>query len=180
MRRFITAVLLTTGTVAAIWLGVPGDSPNRVATCSAHLTDEALDIAADAGFFLKRNVQLRFPVVRQALADGGLSFDIPPGLARQRDLVEIRDWSDCDIEPASSYPTLATKWDDAVPFVIPGAAARKWCRAKFDAGLLCPLLDGGTFGDRNVSRCSERVAAECERVGSGVITAGEDPETDLQ
>jgi hypothetical protein len=180
MRRFLLAVTLAGGTVAAIWLGTADSTPTRIATCPVWLDDDALRIAADAGLSLKHNVALRFPVVRAALADGGLSFDLPPGFRALRGLVEVRDWAACDLDAVATFPAVAARWDAGVPFVIPGAASKKWCRARFDAGVMCPLLDGGSFGDRNVSRCSERIAAQCERVGSGVIQMGEDPEKDIQ
>lgn len=183
MRRLITIVSLAGGLTAAIWLGLPSDTANRVATCPVRISDEGLRLAREAGLQLKRNERLRFPVQRTMQADGGLRFDLPPNMDELRGLVVVKDWADCDIDPVSSFPGVAARWDAGLPFVFPGASSRKCVRAKADAGLTCLRreIDGGTrsFGDRNVFPRAEAVApATCDPCECSIYL-GEDPEEDL-
>lgn len=179
MRRLIAIVSLAGGVVAAIWLGLDTDTANRVATCPVQLSSEGLRLAADAGLSLKRNELLRFPVVRTALADGGLRFDLPPNMDDLRGLVKVKDWTDCAIDATATFPGVAARWDAGLPFVFPGAAARRCVRAKQDAGLPCLLVDGGTIGDRNTYAVGLTAnPATCERVECS-ITFRDDPEVDL-
>lgn len=145
--------------------------PNRDATCSVRLDE---DFAEDAG--LRVYQRLLFPVVLTVLADGGRDVQMPPmPLQRVRQSIDVVDWNDCTLA-ASTAPVRAL-WGTQRPFMQ--AASKPWCRQKSDAGLPCLLLDGGTFGDRNVSPCSTRaVPATCERVSGGGIYFG-DSEEDL-
>lgn len=182
MRRIISIVTVG-ATVFAIWLGLPGQTANRVATCPVTLSAEALRLAADAGLSLRRNDYLRFPVVRTALSDGGVQFDLPPNLSDLRGLVRVKDWSDCTIDTTATFPGVAARWDAGLPFTFPGATSRRCVRAKLDAGLTCLRTgpDGGpsSFGDRNVYRRVDAInPATCEPVECSIV-AGEDPEADL-
>jgi len=183
MRRFFLAVVLAGGTTVAIFVGTSNDTANRVATCPVRLTDRGLAVAREAGLDLKRNELIRFGVVRRALSDGGLSFDIPPEMDGLRGLVTVKDWRECTIDPAASFPGVTSRWDAGVPFVFPGAASRRCVRAKLSAGLTCLRMrgDGGvySFGDRNVfPRAEADAPLMCEPCECSA-TLGEDPEVDL-
>lgn len=182
MRKLITTVLVGAVTFSVYVLtgdtlqeqvadaADGGISPaNRDATCPVRLDE---DYAADAG--LKLYQRLTFPVSLRTLPDGGRDVTLPPmPLQRARQALDVVDWNDCTL--AASTAPVAALWGDARPFVT---ATRPWCRAH-QPGLPCLLLDGGSFGDRNVSHCSTRAApATCERVSSGVIYLG-DSEDDL-
>ena len=144
--------------------------PTHNAVCPVRLDP---DFAADAGLGVYQ--RLRFPVVVTVLPDAGRDVQLPPmPLQRVRQALDVVDWGDCTL--AASTAPVAALWGNALPFQLVARAQQPWCRANFDAGLPCSLLDGGSFGDRNVSACGLRVAAECERVSSGVIYAGDSPE----
>ena len=155
------------------FLADAGIAPNRDATCPVRLDP---DFATDAG--LKVYQRLLFPVNLRTLADGGRDVTMPPmPLQQARNAIEVVDWTDCTLV-ASTAP-VAALWGTQRPFTSAGVV-KPWCRQKSDAGLPCVLLDGGTFGDRNVSPCAARAnPATCERVSGGSIYAGDDPERDL-
>ena len=177
MRKLITTVfvgtltfsvyLLTGGSVQeqvneAADAGV--SPPNRDCTCPVRLDE---DYAADAG--LKAYQRVTFPCSLKVLPDAGRDVTLPP-MPRQRvrQALDVVDWNDCTLA-ASSAP-VAALWGNPRPFV---AATRPWCRARLP-GQPCLLLDGGQFGDRNVSLCSTRAnPATCERVASGLIYFGD-------
>ncbi len=144
--------------------------PNRDATCPVRLDP---DFAADAGLGIYQ--RLLFPVTQTTLADGGRDIQMPPmPLLRVRQAIDVVDWNDCALA-ASTAPVRALA-GTSKPFTLTGVV-KPWCRQKTDAGLLCKLLDGGTFGDRNVSLCSTRQdAGACERVSGGTIYLGDNPE----
>lgn len=183
MRKLITTVLvgsltfsvylLTGGTVQeqtddAADAGI--SPPNRDATCPVRLDE---DYAADAG--LRVYQRLQFPVALKVLPDGGRDVTLPPmPVQRVRQALDVVDWNDCTLS-ASSGP-IAALWGTPRPFV---ATTRPWCRQRTDAGLPCLLLDGGSFGDRNITPCSARLLpATCERVSSLNLFFG-DSEEDL-
>lgn len=183
-RKLITTVLVS-GLTFSVYLATGGTvqeqvdfladagiaAANRDATCPVRLDP---DFAADAGLSIYQ--RLKFPVRVATLPDGGRDVQLPPmPLGKVRDAIDVVSWDDCTLV-ASTAP-VAALWGNRLPFQLVPAASKPWCRAKFDAGLDCLLLDGGTFGDRNVSACSTRAnPATCERVSSGVIYAGDDPE----
>lgn len=144
--------------------------PNRDATCPVRLDP---DFAADAGVGVYQ--RLMFPVVVTVLPDGGRDVQMPPmPLQRARQSIDVVDWNDCTL--AASTAPVAALWGTNRPFIAQGVV-KPWCRQKTDASLPCLLTDGGTFGDRNVSRCSTRAnPATCERVSGGGIYLGDDPE----
>ncbi|MDP1824898.1 MAG: hypothetical protein Q8L48_16700 [Archangium sp.] len=184
MRRFLLAVTLTGGTVIAIFVGLSGATPNRVATCPVWVSDEGLNLARDAGVSLRRNDRIRFPVIRTVLSDGGLSFDLPPAMVGIKDLVRVKDWNDCVIDAAGTFPAVIARWDHQFPFVFPGATARKCVRRNtHDAGLPClrKLPDGGSFsfGEDNVFLRTDAVnPATCDPCECSIM-GGEDPAVDL-
>jgi hypothetical protein len=164
--------LATGGTVAeqTAFLAEGGFAPNRDATCPVRLDDE---VALDAG--ISKYQRLTFPVARTVLPDGGIDIQLPPVPQGVRAGIDVMDWEDCTLV-ASTAP-VAALWGSSRPFQTVAAAAKPWCRQ--GPGKPCLLLDGGTFGDRNVSGCSMRAtpAVDCERIGVGRIYAGDDPET---
>lgn len=131
------------------------------------------DFAADAGISVYQRV--RIPVILTVLADGGRDIQFPPMPPQMaRKAIEVMDWNDATIS-ASTGP-IAALWGNPRPMSSVGVV-KPWCRAKFDAGLPCLISDGGSFGDRNVSQCSLRlIPATCQRVSTGVIFAGDDPQ----
>jgi hypothetical protein len=109
---------------------------------------------------------------------GHKDVQMPPMPQGARAAIDVVDWNDCTL--AASTGPVAALWGNVRPFQIVGAASKPWCRAKLDAGLPCVGLDGGDLGDRNVGACSLRLdPATCERIGTGVIYAGDSPE-DIQ
>ena len=186
MKRVLVATVAVGASVFAIFLAQPGTvqeqadfladggfAPNRNATCPVRLD---ADVAAAAG--VASNLTVTFPVSRRVLPDGGIDITLPPMSKGVRQALEVPDWTECTLA-ASTAPVRAL-WGTQRPFTRVGVVG-KWCRAKFDAGLPCVGLDGGTMGDRNVSLCAVRASpATCERVSAGHIYSGEDPEKDVQ
>lgn len=148
--------------------------PNRNCTCPVRLDP---DFATDAG--LRTYQRLTFPCVLTVLTDGGRDVQMPPmPIQKARQSIDVVDWNDCTLA-ASTAPVRAL-WGTQRPFQGVAQAAKPWCRAKVDAGLPCVGLDGGDMGDRNVGACSMRLDPNtCERIGTGVIVSGDDPE-DIQ
>lgn len=184
IRRLITVVSLAGGLVFSIFVvsggtvqqqvNVLADAglgvPNRNATCAVRLD---ADFAADAG--LKLYQRLLFPAVLTVLPDGGRDVQMPPMPRGARDAIDVVDWNDCTL--AASTGPVAALWGNVRPFMTVAAANKPWCRQKSDAGLPCVGLDGGTMGDRNVTLCTTRASpATCERIGSGGVYLGDDPE----
>jgi hypothetical protein len=161
----------------ADFLADAGRAPNRDATCLVRLDP---DFALDAGVGVYQ--RLLFPISLLVTSDGGRDVHMPPmPNQRVRDAIEIVDLGDCTL--AASTAPIAALWGAQKPFVP--AAVKPFCRAKWDAGLLCVLLDGGTYGDRNITPCSWRATpSTCERVaGAGTYfersADGGDPSEDL-
>ena len=184
MRRVQVGLALVAGLTFSIFIATGGNvqqqvdfladagftSPNRDATCPVRLD---ADFAADAGLLLYQ--RLKFPVVLTVLPDAGRDVQLPPMPQGARAAIDVVDWNDCTL--AASTGPVAALWGSSRPFQTVGAASKPWCRAKVDAGLLCVGLDGGDMGDRNVGACSLRLdPATCERIGTGVIYSGDDPE----
>lgn len=179
MRRLLAIVAVSASVVASVYLAAPDYAPSalRVAVCPVRIDDGCRAQLADAGVSVSRYERVRFPVDRALLADGGLEFTLPAALLRTARCVEVMDWSDCNIVTCASDPTICALWDAGLP--LRRAPQRKCLRAKFDAGLLCPLVDGGSFGDRNVTlRALRANPAQCEECEC-VVLAGEDPEKSL-
>lgn len=147
-----------------------GITPNRDCTCPVRLDP---DFALEQG--LKQYQRVTFPCSVTTTGTGLRDVQMPPmPIQRVRDAIDVVDWNDCTMA-ASTAPVRAL-WGTSRPFTLAGVT-KPWCRQKTDAGLPCALLDGGTYGDRNVSLCSTRLApATCERVSGGGIYAGDDPE----
>ena len=183
MKRRLVTVVAVVGATFSVYLATGGTiaeqvadmedagiaPPNRDATCPVRLD---ADYAADAGLGIYQ--RLLFPVSRRVMADGGIDIQLPPlPVAKARDALDVVNWNDCSLA-ASTAPVRAL-WGTQKPFTTAGVV-KPWCRQK--TGLSCLLLDGGTFGDRNVSLCSLRAnAATCERVSSGVVYLGDDPDS---
>lgn len=193
MRRFLIAVvgvgaltfsvyLVSPGTVQqqAAFLNDAGIACTHVATCPVRIDPDCVARAADTGVSVKTNDRLKFPVSMKTLPDGGRDVTLPAmnqGLVRA--CVEVKDWTDCALATAVSAPAIAALWSTTgLPFRTTGVV--KACvRAKQDAGLPCLMLDGGSFGDRNVMpRGSAANPATCESCECSIF-AGEDAETDL-
>lgn len=186
MKRALIAAVAVGSSVFAIFLATPGTvteqadfladggfTPNRNATCPVRLD---ADVAAAAGVAV--NLTVTFPVSRRVLPDGGIDITLPPMPSGVRQALDVPDWTECTL--AASTAPVAALWGAQRPFTRVGVVG-KWCRAKFDAGLPCLLVDAGSVGDRNVSVCSTRAdPATCERISAGFIYSGEDPERDIQ
>lgn len=177
--------LATGGNVARQnqFLGDAGYSgATHVATCPVRISDECLAIAIDAGVSIHRFETLRFPIAQVVMADGGRDIQLPPMNQNVRNCVEVIDWSACGLATAGTFPAVAAKWGNAIPFAITGSP-KPCVRQKADAGLTCLKLlsDGGSFdyGDRNVYARSEAVSpATCEQVACGILS-GDDENNDL-
>lgn len=184
MKRALVALVTVAGASFSIYVATSGTvaeqvadmedaglaPPNRDCTCPVRLDP---DFAADAGLGLYQ--RLLFPCLLTVLPDAGRDVQMPPmPLQRTRQSIDVVDWGDCSL----SASTLAVRnlWGTQRPFTLAGVV-KPWCRQKADAGLPCVLLDGGTFGDMNVSLCSLRAnPATCERVSGGGIYFGDDEE----
>ncbi len=190
-RRLITTVLLTGGTVAAVYLASTSDFPTgpagmRAATCGVRISDECL-VQYPA---LKRYETLRFPVMREVRVDGGLAFTLPQVLGDPdgivRNCVEVVDWASCDLDTCATYPAVCAAWDAGQPvvrvrsaskYVIPDCRGPDggWddtsvvdCRRKGVGN------DGGTaWWGCNVFPRSESVGTKCLDAPSGTVMAGE-------
>lgn len=183
MRRLVTTVLVGGTLSFSVYLATGGtiaeqvadmddagiSPPNRDATCPVRLD---ADYAADAGLGVYQ--RLLFPVSRRVMSDGGIDIQLPPlPLAKVRDALDVVNWNDCTLA-ASTAPVRAL-WGTKTPFTTVGVV-KPWCRAKLP-GQPCLLTDGGLPGDRNVGLCAGRAnPATCERVSSGTLYLGDDPE----
>lgn len=149
------------------------------AECPVYFDDDCLDAGRQAGYTLHRYERLAFPVAVRVLADGGRDVQMPPmNVQAAAECIHVMAWEDCTLN-AGQVGTVSGLLGQQLPFT-PVGAVKQWGRAKFDAGLDCPLLDGGSFGDRNVmSRAQMLDPNRCELVGAGVVFAGSDPEVDL-
>jgi len=178
MRRFVAAVVLASGVTLAIFLASgPGDVvPNRVVTCEATATPSLRQRAQASGYALAKHFQVRMGARRNALADGGVEFILPRGIA---DDIRVRDWNECDVDACATFPArcIQAEFDSAMPFVV---AQPRCVRRKADAGAnSCLLADGGR-GDR--PRCADGcnvypalafqqpLGAGCERVACSVAS----------
>lgn len=174
MRRLLTAVTIGATSVLVYLAASTGPvGVQREATCPVRVSDECRAIYASQGLTVARYERLKFPVFRRALSDGGVEIDMPRALARVQDCIEVRDWSDCVLAACpGTAPLVCALWDAGMP--VRRAPLRSCVRAKYDAGLLCPVVSGG--GDRNVYPRARAVnPAQCEAVECGVL-AGEDPD----
>lgn len=176
-RRLISVVTLAGGTVATVWLLLTGAvAPNRVATCEVALAPELVAWARDAGHArIGRSEVLRFGVRRDVLADGGLDFTLPVGMAPLGRDIHVKDWrSDCTLDACATYPALCVqaKFDGAQPFVVV-RTARRCVRTKRDAGVgTCRRADGSLSDSTCRDGCNvflvgqalDPSAPECERV----------------
>jgi hypothetical protein len=175
--------LLTGGDVPAQlnWLVDAGASVTHAAECPVRLSDDCLDAGRQAGFTLHKYERLRFPVWVRVQSDGGRDVQLPPmntGLAGA--CIEVVAWTDCSLDAtAPARASVSALLGQQLPFT-PVGAVKQWGRAKFDAGLDCPLADGGSYGDRNVMPRAWMLDPDrCELVGSGVVMMGADPEQEL-
>lgn len=149
MRRLVTVVSVGALTFA-VYLATGGTVPEQVA------------YLADGGFAPNRDATCPVRLDPDFAADAGLSI-----YQRLKFPVALT---------VLAALTTGAKWGTAQPFTLAGVV-KPWCRAKVDAGLPCVLLDGGDPGNRNVGLCAGRaLPATCERVSSGVIYAGDNPE----
>jgi len=143
--------------------------PNRNCTCPVRLD---ADFAADAGLRLYQ--RLTFPCVLTVLSDGGRDVQMPPMPQGARAAIDVVDWNDCTL--AADTAPVSSRWGTSRPFVGVAQASKPWCRQ--GVGKACVGLDGGSLGFGNVGACALRAdPATCERVGTGVIMLGDDPET---
>lgn len=151
-------------------------SGNRVATCPVQIDPECLGLLRGGAKFSKHE-RLRFPVHRSVSADGGVAIQLPP--MRKLACIEVKDWSDCTLDPNATHPAVAALWGNPLPFSKAGVS-KKCVRQKADAGLTClrQTLDGGSRnpGDRNVFPRNEAIQPlTCEPVECTIVL-GEDPE----
>lgn len=186
-RRLIAIVLLASGAVG-VYLASSSDGPaNRVATCHVRVSDECLAQYPA----LKRYETVRFPVVREVAADGGLTFVLPRALGAQgslaRECIEVLDWASCDIETCAARPGVCAQWDAGQPvtrvrtaskYVIPDCRRPDGGWDDHHAPVDCVELDGGWRGC-NVALRSQRVGTQCLDAPTGVVYAGERVEDSL-
>lgn len=97
--------------------GVAG--PNRIATCPVRVAPECA-----AAFSTRRYETVRFPVFREVQPDGGIALLLPPRIMRAADCLAVLDWTRCDLDPVATYPTVAARWDDAVPLTLARSASK--------------------------------------------------------
>lgn len=201
MRRSLIATVLVGAVTFSVFLVTGGGTVENqkqwlisdagitavthAATCPVRVSAECVAAARAASIPLKRYSRLTFPVAVRVQADGGRDVQLPPmNVGLVDECINIVDWADCTLNNAASAVTaVSALLGQELPFTIVGIAPR-WVRQKADAGLACRrrATDGGSFnfGDRNVFPASDAVSvAACEVVGSGVVYAGADPETDL-
>lgn len=183
MSRRLVTVVLVSGLSFSVYLFTGGtvpeqvafaadagiSPPNRNCTCPVRLDPE---YAEGAGLSIYQ--RLLFPCTVRVMADGGRDVQLPPmPLGRVRDALDVVSWDDCTL--AASTVGVRNLWGTKNPFTLTGVV-KPWCRARLPA-LPCLLTDGGLPGDRNIGPCAGRAApATCERVSSGVIYLGDDPE----
>lgn len=105
------------GTRAADLADAGVTAPNRIATCPVR-------VDPSCGLPVPRYATVRFPVFRDVMADGGIALIFPPRIARAARCLDVRDWSQCDLDPVSSFPAVAARWDAAVPLVLARAASK--------------------------------------------------------
>jgi len=179
-------VVLVTGTPTptvpeqtAFLLDAGYTGATHVATCPVRFDPSCVAVANDAGIPVHAYERLRFPVAIINLADGGRDVQLPPmNLGIVQECFRVVDWSDCALATAASAPAIAGLIGQQLPFSLAGAV-RKCVRPKFDAGLTCLHLDGGSTGDRNVfARTDATDPNNCESVECAVYL-GSDPETEL-
>jgi hypothetical protein len=201
MKRSLIATVLVSGLTFSVYLVTGGGTVENqrqwlisdagisvvthAATCPVRVSPECVAAAQAASIPLKRYSRLSFPVSIRVQPDAGRDVQLPPmnhGVADE--CIHVMDWADCTLDSSgAAVSSVSGLLGQQLPFTVSGVATR-WVRAKADAGLPClrRATDGGSFnfGDRNVFPASEAVSvATCEAVGSGVIYAGSNPETDL-
>jgi len=183
----LAAVALVGGTVFSVHVPEPGvtaedfadagiPAANRVATCPARIAPECAE-----RFGIGRYEVLRFPIVRNALADGGVEILLPP---RASKCIELLDFDKCDLDNVATYPAIAAKWDHNIPATVVRAASKfvlPDCRE--DGGynanggpVDCDRRteDGGRrwFGCNVIPR-AEAVGAACLDAPGGTVYSGE-------
>lgn len=193
MSRSLLTTVLVGATVFSVYLVTGGTVPEQtaylvdagytgathVATCPVLISPDCVDAGQQAGIPVHRYERLRFPVAIRPLADGGRDVQMPPMNTQLAGAcIQVVDWTDCTLATAASAPAIASLIGQQLPFSLAGAV-RKCVRPKFDAGLTCVHLDGGSTGDRNVfARADAFDPLTCEPVEC-VVFAGADPEVDL-
>lgn len=154
----------------------------HVVTCPIRFARPCLDDLRDAGFVVRKNDRIKFPVHVTDLDDGGREIQLPP-MPRygQRECFKVADWADCgNLRLAATDLATAALW--GTDFPVDKTPAKKCVRAKQPTKpCLRALPDGGSydFGDRNVYPKSDAAdPATCEKVECSILL-GEDPEQDL-
>lgn len=183
MRRFISAVVLTGGLSATLWLTLSPATPNVVATCEVGFSEAGYAWMIDAGYVLARREEVRFGAHNIVLADGGVEFEAPARLGELLAEVPEDAWIGCRLDDCAVYPDRCTQaaWESLVPLEVI-RAERRCVRRKEDAGFgSCTLVDGGEpdgwpcNDGCNVfpaAAYSDPTAPGCERVACSVL-AGE-------
>ena len=187
-RRLITLLVVGAGVGVGVYLASDSDGPaNRAATCNVRVSDECLAQYPA----LKRYETVRFPVIREVAADGGLNFVLPrvlgdpQGIARE--CIEVVDWGACDIETCATRPAICAAWDAGQPivrvrtaskFVIPDCRDVDGGWVDNHAPVDCTELDGGWRGC-NVGLRTQRTGTKCLDAPSGLVRAGERVEDSL-
>lgn len=178
MNRLSTTAVIAGGLLVLVYVASPqyAPGPPSVATVSIRFDDRCYAYVRDAGYAVSRYERVSVPVER-VLDSGVLSLTFPAASeVLGPDCAHIVDFSTLVFSTCAANPGVCELWDAGFPFV---RAARLCLRENDSKSLPCPLLDGGTFGDLNVSPRSTRLdPAQCEPVEC-VVWAGEDPGTVL-
>ena len=193
IRRELIAIALFGPIVATVYLVTGTPTPTvseqiaflvdagytgatHVATCPVRFAPDCVAAANDAGIPVHAYERLRFPVAIINLPDAGKDVQLPPmNLGIVQECFRVVDWADCTLATAASAPAIAGLIGQQLPFSLVGAV-RKCVRPKFDAGLDCLHLDGGSTGDRNVFQRTDAVdPARCESVECSIYL-GDSPD----
>lgn len=194
MTRRLVATVIVGASTFLVYLAVGGGvqaqhdyldslgmtTPNRVATCPVRINDDCIGWVSDAGVSVHKYERLRFPVIRTA----GTQIDIqlPPMplslVLNGHACLEVIDWTDCTLDTVATFPTVAAKWGDAIPFSKSGVT-KKCVRRNTSGGFPNCLRNGVNFGEMNVFLLTEAtVPANCEAVEC-VVAYGDNPDLDL-
>jgi len=199
MRRELIATVALGAVVTTVYLATGPGSPTvteqtafladsgyvaatHVITCPVRFARPCLADLRDAGFAVRKNDRIKFPVHVTDLTDGGQEIQLPPMTQYgRRECFTVADWSDCgNLRKDTTDPVTAALW--GTDFPVDTTPARRCVRAKQPSKpCLRALPDGGSydFGDRNVYPRSDAVdPATCEKVECSILL-GEDPEVDL-
>lgn len=153
---------------------------NRVATCPVRVSDECR-----SRFGLRRYETVRFPIVLDSQSATISNVILPPSARAVRSCVDIIDFTQCDVDPVSSFPVIASNWGDPNPFtrvlsaskfVIPDCRNPDggWDESHAPVACLRSLPDGGTgWKGCNTMPRAESSGGQCLPAPSGAVMLGD-------